>query len=85
MNAYYDIMIELEKLSQVDKERICIELVDGKICTGLTRDERMTIQHIAEEYFNSGVIFWEDFIQIIEDNFQNPRLAKEIKKAYITG
>ena len=79
-------MKELEQLTLVDLDRMCIELVDQHTCTKLKQDGRMKIQHIAEEYFISdSTIFWEDFVEILKNDFRNKRLAYLVEETYITG
>ena len=46
-------MEELERLTLVGLDRICIELVDQDTCTKLRLQGGMTVQRIAEMYFIS--------------------------------
>ena len=87
MDSYKDIKNELYQLN-ADIDTICEELMDINICNKLRLDldSKMKVHDVAQKYFESHpMIFWEDFIEIVNNSFHNGRRALEIKEAYITG
>ena len=82
-DTYKDVEEVLLKVSGVNYEKMCRDLIIEETCNRLIGEKTLDVQHIAMNYFQQNPsVNWHHLVSILCNKFGHGRLASEVAKKH---